>query len=235
MNTTLVKMASGLIACLALAGIPSTAQADTILNVEPNDTFATAQVIPTPAFTQEFNPYIGTGGGGGFKNTSMTLPHVTILRPGAGQTTANLDYFRFHTFVPGIIVADIDNTPMATNFDTEIHLFTGSGLPLATNDNEVGTGPGDGTGLIGDSLDSRIETGMMAPGDYVVAVARSPSVASNGGGVTDPIPAGGSYTLNISAQAIAEPGALTLLGVGVAALMGYLTWCRRKMAVPLRG
>jgi hypothetical protein len=50
-----------------------------------------------------------------------------------------------------------------------------------------------------------------------------------------PIPVGGSYTLNISAQAIAEPDPLTLLGVGVAALMGYLTWCRRKMAVPLRG
>jgi hypothetical protein len=232
MKTTLLQMASSLIAGLALVAIPPAALADTIMNVEPNDTFATAQVIPSPAFTQEFNPYIGTGGGDGFRNTSTTLPHVTILRPGAGQTTANLDYFRFHTFVPGVIVADIDNTPQATNFDTVLHLFTGSGILLATNDDEGKGGPGDlpPPALIGGMLDSRIETGILPPGDYVVAVANSPSFGSAGGGVTDPIPAFGSYTLNISAQGIAEPGALVLMSVGVAALIGYAAWRKRKTA-----
>jgi hypothetical protein len=188
MKTTLVKMACGLIACLALAAVPSTAQADTILNMEPNDTFATAQVIPTLAFTMDFNPYIGTGGGGGFVNTSTTIPHVTILRPGDNQGTANFDFFRFTTFQWGIIVADIDSKPLATNLDTVLHLFDSRGTPLATNDNEVGTGPGDGDGLMGGSLNSRIETGMLPPGDYVVAVAYSPSFAMPGGVVTGPSP-----------------------------------------------
>jgi hypothetical protein len=233
MNTTLVKMALGLIACLALAAVPPTAQAGEILNVEPNDTFATAQVIPSPAFTMEFNPYIGTGGGGAFKNTSTTIPHVTILRPGDNQVTANFDFFRFHTFAPGIIIADIDSKPLATNFNTVLHLFDSRGIPVASNDNEVGTGPGDGDGDIGGSLNSRIETGILPPGDYVVAVANSPSFALPGGaimGSSPMIPAHGSYTLNISAQAIAEPATLMLMGVGMAGLIGYATWRRRKTA-----
>jgi hypothetical protein len=224
-------MASGLMACrLALLAVHSTAQAGVILNAEPNDTFSTAQVIPSTAFTQEFNPFIGTGGGGGFMNTSTTIPHVTILRPGAGQTTANFDFFRFTTFQSGIIVADIDNTPTPTNFDMVLHLFDSKGKLLATNDNEVATGPGNGPGLIGGLLDSRIETGILPPGDYVVAVAKSPSFGSEGGGVTDPIPAGGSYTLNISAQAVPEPSTLALLGVGVGGLLGCCAWRRRKRA-----
>jgi hypothetical protein len=130
-------MTSGLIAYLAVVGIQPTAQADLILNLEPNDTFATAQVIPTAAFTLEFNPHIGTGGDSGFQNTSMTLPHVTILRPGDNQVTANFDFFRFTTFERGIIVADIDSKPLATNFDTVLLLFNGQGVLLATNDDEV--------------------------------------------------------------------------------------------------
>ena len=161
MKTTFVRMASGLIAGLALVGLCPTAQAGVILNAEPNDTFSAAQVIPRSAFTQEFNPFIGTGGGGSFMNTSTTIPHVTILRPGDGQTTANFDFFRFTTFQSGMIVADIDNTPTPTNFDTVLHLFTASGDLLATNDDAVARGPGDGPGLIGGLLDSRIETGIL--------------------------------------------------------------------------
>src|SRR6516164_2437351 len=136
MKTTFVRMASGLIAGLALVGLCPTAQAGVILNAEPNNTFGTAQVIPSSAFTQEFNPFIGTGGGGSFVNASTTMPHVTILRPGAGETTANFDFFRITTFQSGIIVADIDNTPTPTNFNTVLHLFNSAGVLLATNDNE---------------------------------------------------------------------------------------------------
>jgi hypothetical protein len=226
-------MTSGWLACLALVIVQATAQADTILNMEPNDTFATAQVIPAPAFTMEFNPYIGTGGGGAFKNTSTTVPHVTILRYGDNEGTANFDYFRFHTFLPGTIVADIDSKPLKTNFNTVLHLFDSRGIPLATNDDEVGTGPGDDDGLIGGSQNSRIETMILPPGDYVVAVANSPSFPMLGGVITGPspmIPAHGSYTLNISAQGTPEPSTLTLMGVGAAALIGYAAWRRRKTA-----
>jgi hypothetical protein len=155
---------------------------------------------------------------------------VTVLRPQAGQTRANLDYFRFTTFTSAIIVADIVSKPLETNFDTVLHLFTGSGFHLATNDNKAAVGPGDGPGLIGGILNSKIEMGILPPGDYVVAVANAPSIGSNGGDVTDPIPAGGSYTLNISAQGIPEPSTLMLLGAGVAGLIGYATWHRRKTA-----
>ena len=235
MRTVLTRSASSLMAWLALMALHSTAQAGTISNVEPNNTFGTAQVIPSSAFTQEFNPFIGTGGGGSFMNTSTTMPHVTILRPGAGETTANFDFFRITTFQSGIIVADIDNTPTPTNFNTVLHLFNSAGVLLATNDNEVGVGPGDlqPPNLIGGLEDSRIETGILPPGDYVLAVAKSPSKGLDGGDVTDPIPEFGSYTLNISAEGIpatTEPSALALMGVGAGGLVGFCAWRRRKRA-----
>jgi hypothetical protein len=224
-------LAAGLTACLALAAIGPPARAGIILNAEPNNTFGTAQVIPSADFTLDFVSTIGSGAGGGFVNTSTTMPHVTIERPGTGETTANLDYFRFTTTVSGRLILDIDSTPVPTNFDTVLHLFTGSGILLATNDDNGGD-PGDGPGLIGGLLNSRIETGVLPAGTYVAAVAQSPSVGSNGGGVTDPIPAGGSYTLNISIPAapllpIPEPTSLSLLSVGVVSLTGFALWRRR--------
>jgi hypothetical protein len=228
-----------MLACLVLAAAGATARGGIIYNTEPNNTSATAQYIPISDFTKEFNSNIGTGGGGGFVNTSTTIPHVTVLRPGAEQPTANFDFFRFTTTRPGIIVADIDNAPTLANFDTVLHLFNSAGVLLATNDDEVGTGPGDGSGLLGGLLDSRIETGLLPAGDYIVAVAQSPSFGSFGANVTDPIPAFGSYTLNISAVgavpaavpvAVPEPGTMALLGVGVASLMAYAAVRRRKKA-----
>jgi hypothetical protein len=218
-----------LVACLALAAFNPSARAGFITNAEPNNTFATAQFIPFSAFTLDFDKNIGTGGGGGFVNTSTTIPHVTILRPGAGETTANFDFFRFTTFTQGIIVADIVDTPTPTNFDTVLHLFSSSGVLLATNDDKVSLGPGDGPGLIGGLLDSRIQTGILPAGDYIVAVAKSPSFGSMGGVVTDPIPAFGSYTLNISAQAIPvpEPSSLAMLSVTLPGVIAFATWRKR--------
>jgi hypothetical protein len=217
-----------------LAAASTTARGGILYNTEPNDTFASPQVIPHSAFTLDYDPNIGTGGGGSFVNTSTTIPHVTVLRPGAAEMTTNFDFFQFTTLQPGIIVADIIDTPVPTNFDTVLHLFNSAGVLLATNDNKVATGPGDGHGLIGGLLDSKIETGILPAGDYLVGVAQSPSFGSNGGGVTDPIPAFGSYTLNISGDtlsAVPEPNSLALLGIAAGGLIVYASRGRRKRAI----
>jgi hypothetical protein len=232
MRRAVTRTVPGLLACLTLAAFSIGARGDMIFNQEPNNTFSTAQVIPRSDFTLDFNANIGTGGGGGFVNTSTVLPHVTVLRPGTAESSANLDFFRFTLPQQGVIVLDIDDTPVPTTFDTVLHLFNGSGVLLATNDNAVATGPGDGSGLIGGLLNSRIETGILPAGDYIVAVAQSPSFGSDGGGVTDPIPAFSSYTLNISVSPIAvpEPSTMALLGIGTAGLIGYRNRRGRKRA-----
>jgi hypothetical protein len=235
-SRTLTRSAVGVLVGLALAAALPAARADIVLNQEPNNTFATAQVIPASAFTQEFNPYIVVSGpSGGYVNSSLITPHATILRPGTDEFTSNLDYFRFHT-AGGPIVADIDSTPVATNFDTKIYLFNADGLLLATNDN-VGlpTDPGDGPGLIGGLLNSRIETGMLPAGDYLLAVSQAPSFGFNGGDVVGspfgggPIPFQGSYTLNLSIET-PEPSTLAMLGLGIAGLVVCRTWRRRQRA-----
>lgn len=238
LRITFAKLASVSLVCLALIEAQPRARADVISNQEPNDSFATAQVIPPEAFAREFNPFIViSDANGGYVNNSLTSDHVTILRPGTNQSTANLDYFRFRTAVFGPIVADIDNTPEATNFDTKIYLFRADGLLLAENDDVSDLTPGDDPfGLIGGILNSRIETGILPPGEYIVAVSESPSFGSDGGLVEGsifgggPVPAFGSYTLNISIP-IPEPATLSILGMGLPGLIAYslgARWRKRR-------
>ena len=81
MRTTRGQLVTGLAAWLALAAIGPPAQAGIILNAEPNDTFGTAQVIPSASFTLDFVSTIGSGGGSGFVNTSTAMPHVQSAHP----------------------------------------------------------------------------------------------------------------------------------------------------------
>ena len=129
---------------LLLGALPATA--GLVVELEPNDTFATAQILAPGALPSISTPNIGTGAGGGFVNTSTLIPHVTITE--SGDTSASLDFFSFTTNVAGVIILDIDSAPQATNFDTTIHLFDAAGTPLASSDDN-NDDPGDGPGSSG--------------------------------------------------------------------------------------
>lgn len=179
------------------------AQAAIVLAAEPNNTFATAQVIAPESFTTEFDANIGTGAGVGFVNTSTTLAHATILR----TSGTGYDYYRF-TSAGGAIVVDIDSAPVNCNVDTIINLYNSSGVSIGFSDDN-GRDPGDGGGSVGGSFNSRIQTGVLPADDYVVRVARFGVFGA------DPVGAG-SYTLHISggAQAVPEPTSIAVFAIG---------------------
>ena len=223
------------LAVLATVGLCPAGQAGLVMNAEPNDTFGSAQDV-TPFFSLEFDPNVVISAPGNtYLNTSLTTPHVTILRPGDNQPTDNLDYFKFTTLGAGAIVADITSDPVETNFDTKIYVFAADGSLVATNDDKgdlTAWIPGDLTGLIGGEWNSRIETGILPPGTYYVAVSFSASFADNagnvyaggfGGGDNPPL---GSYTLNLSTTALV-PGPAPLLLAALLAPAGWVLLRRR--------
>jgi Bacterial pre-peptidase C-terminal domain len=221
------------ISTMAMLLVALPAAAAPVVELEPNSTFGTAQILSAGTFTLNFDSNIGgTGVGGDPVNTSTSIPHATITEP--GDTSASLDFFRFTTGVAGQMILDIDSAPppQNTNFDTMIHLFDAGGNPLATSDDN-GNDPGDTPGAtIGGERNSRIQTVVLPAGTYVVAVAAFPSRADLGGIVIDGVvPAGGTYTLNISAQvsaqAVSAPATLLALGAGLIGL-GAGAWWRRR-------
>lgn len=204
----------GLLACAALVAVNTAARADIINEVEPNNTFATAQIIPDSAFTLNFDPNIGLNAGAAFVNTSTTIPHATVLLNIGGTTP---DFFRF-THLGGQIILDIDSSPVVTNHDAFISLFNSAGQELAFSDDNGGD-PGDIPGvIIGGAFNSRIQS-IQPAGDFVV------SVQGFGGAPQQ------TATLNISAfapQQIPEPTTLALLGMGAFAAAGYVVRKRRR-------
>ena len=222
------------LAVMALAGSGPVARAGLVLNTEPNDTFGSAQDV-TPFFSLEYNQDVVISTPSGYANTSLTNPHVTILRPGDSQPTDNLDYFKFTTLSNGAIVADVTSGPVLTNFDTKIYLFDASGTLVAQNDDKgFPIVPDDLPALIGGAFNSRIETAILPAGTYYVGVSASPSFPSGGGGIFGSpfgggdVPAYGSYTLNLSTTGLV-PGPAPLL---LAALLAPAAWVllRRRAA-----
>lgn len=230
-----MRRVSVVLAVLSLAVSGPAAHAGLVTNAEPNDTFGSAQDV-TPFFSLEYNPDVVISTPSGYANTSLTDPHVTILRPGESQPTDNLDYFKFTTLSNGAIVADVTSAPVLTNFDTKIYLFDASGNLIAQNDDKSAPiVPDDLLGLAGGVFNSRIETAILPAGTYYVGVSASPSFPSGGGGGIfgtpfggGDVPAYGSYTLNLSTTGLV-PGPAPLL---LAALLAPAAWVllRRKAA-----
>ena len=161
-----------------------------VSEVEPNDTVGTAQPID-----RDFNLTADGNIGDTTNNTSATIPHTTIL--GAGDDT--YDYYSFTIDSPGVTgIFDIDAT--SPGFDSTLFLFDSAGNPLAPNptftndDSSTAFGAGGSTS----GLDSYFEYTFVAAGTYVVGVARFNATAAAGGILGPPVPAGASYTLQIS-------------------------------------
>jgi hypothetical protein len=190
-----------LVGLLALAAGP--ASAAVVGESEPNDTFATAQVLAASDFTMEANPDI---------EFSTALPHVTILSGGV----SSVDMYRFTTTRPGIIVADIDSAPQFTDFDTTLELFDSSFSSIAFSDDN-GFDSGDGGDLIGGGFNSKIITGVLPAGDYYVQVNEFFGDTAH------------TYTLHISAEAktVPEPMTATVFGVSCVLAAG-VEWLRRR-------
>ena len=191
----------------------STASAGLILNVEDNDTFATAQVIPGATFTLDFDPLI-------FNST--TVPHATIIVDSQTMSSGGIDdrsFFRFTTLTPGtIFTIDVDNHPtIAPNSDAFITLFDAGGIGLADDDDASGD-PGDNGGFIGGSSNSFLTTGVLPAADYVLEVG-----SFDHGGAGD-----AAFLVNISANAVPEPSSILLVGIGTVACLGHVLRRRRR-------
>lgn len=223
---------------VAVLGLCPAARAGIVYGASDNDTFGQAQDV-TPFFSTEFNPDVVISSPSGYVNNSLTAPHVTILRPDTTKPTDQLDYFKFTLLGDGAVAADITSAPVLTNFDTKIYLFDSDGNLVAENDDKgYPLVPDDLFGLIGGAWNSRIETGILPAGTYYVGVSISPSFTDGVGGDIfgtpfggGAIPAGGSYTLNISTTAIV-PGPAGLLLAALLAPAGWVLW-RRSAATAI--
>lgn len=207
---------------LALAGAVPAAQAGNIVEVEGNDSLASAQDVSL-AFTTDFDANITNQNR---INVSTLFPHVSIA--GTGDDT--FDYYRFSVANDNSVgIFDIDfGMP---DVDIEIAVFDAAGNPLAEDDDFFQPGT-DGDEAIDDGFgsvhgyDSFIEFLFTTAGDYFVGVARFPSVSAFGGWDTNvtveevescdeegncvgtgiftetpnsvPVPTGTDYTLNIA-------------------------------------
>lgn len=195
---------------VVLVAVPAVSYASPVVSTGPN-TFATAQNVQN-FFSLDSNINI---------LNSTTQLHAEAYRPN-GTGGGGFDYFRFTTGSAGTMRFDIDSlapSPANTTYDTMIHLFDGAGNLLATSDDNGGD-VGDGPGIIGGAFNSRIDTGILPAGDYVIGVAGFFSSGGPGGQING-AQVGGSYTLNISANAaIPEPISMAVFGFAVATVGG---------------
>ena len=161
---------------------------ESFAEVEPNNTFSSAQFIDSSSFNTNFNASIQDSGG---VNISMRSPSASVTASGNGT----FDYFRFAARRGQRITLDIDDN----SFDTQIFLFDAAGNLLAENDDL------QEPGNTGDNFASFLEFVVETDGIYTVGVGQFPSSATDGGVVSGPPPPlGGLYTLNISLPFISD-------------------------------
>jgi hypothetical protein len=191
-----------------LVSYPLAAQAALVLEIEGNDTLATAQNI-NGNFTLDFSPNIGDF----TSNTSTTIPHVTVRGTGNGT----FDVYSFSTG-GGLAIFDIDvfGTPIGNPSvgglpDPFLRLFDAGGISILSDDDNVASygqgGSADHYG-VDFSFDSYIQLNL-APGNYFIRV----------GSCCEGPASSGTYELQVSvtnAQAVPEPGTLGMFALGLA-------------------
>jgi subtilisin family serine protease/Tol biopolymer transport system component len=149
--------------------------------IEPNNTLATAQNLDLAQWTNRTDLNI---------EESETVPHVSI----AGRGDGTFDYYSFMVGTAGVKgVFDIDAPAAGNTFDAKIHLFDADGTSLAEDDGNSPVDQGSTSGL-----DPRLTYRFSSPGVYVIGIARSGSVGTNGGISGSTPQLGESYTLHVS-------------------------------------
>ena len=208
-------------------------RAATVTEIEPNDTFATAQNVDA-FFSLESNPSI---------TSSTTIPHASVHSPTNRNTGTNFDVYSFTVNAANSQgIFDIDglldsngNLLQQNDEDYLIELFNASGIELAQDDdvadNPGGTDPGSG----GFFFDPFLTFTFTTPGTYFIRVGRfsgqniGPPESDNG--ITELL-AGDYYTLHLSVEsavvAVPEPTSLALLSVGMVTFAGGAAVRRRR-------
>jgi Ca2+-binding RTX toxin-like protein len=124
--------------------------------------------------------------------SSSSVPHASVRAVGNG----NYEWYSFSAAAGETVTIDIDDT---IGIDTVVRIYDANGNPLAQNDD----GPRD----VGSSVrqDSFLSFTVPAGGVYYIVVGTYAG-AGNGGFVAyDPIPAGATYTLNVSLSGADAP------------------------------
>jgi len=157
------------------------ALATTVSEVEPNDAFAGAQNVDA-YFSLDADPNI---------TDSTTVPHATVDATGNGT----LDFCSFTVLEAGMGTFDIDGA--YPGFDSYLQLFDSNGVVLDASDDgrPVDAGSTELEGCVGDpqcggfTRDSYLQYNFASAGTYYIRVSELPDTS---------IPAGKSYTLNVS-------------------------------------
>jgi hypothetical protein len=165
-----------------LGTVDSAAAAPPVVEVEPNDSRATAQNLDGATFTVANDPDI---------TDSTTVPHVSVNGTGDGT----FDYYSFtvaHAGDRGIFDIDHESSVFGPGLDTMLFLYDSAGNLIAENDDGGGDPGSNGF------LASYIDFTFAAPGTYTIAVAEYFSF-DNGGEVDGtPLSPGDAYTLQVS-------------------------------------
>ena len=126
---------------------------------------------------------------------ATTIPHVSITGTGEGD----VHFYAVTVSEGGVqITIDVDGAGgVGGSFDSWLELYDSTGTLIAQND-DSSTASGAGGSVT--TLDSFISTVLPAAGTYYIAVGRFSSLS--------PIPAGGTYELQISVDDVISTGAV---------------------------
>jgi hypothetical protein len=235
--------------------VPLAANADPVVEIESNDSAATAQNIDG-SFDLSFNALIGDAA---YVNTSTTIPHAEITGTGDGT----YDWYSFTVATAGSLgIFDIDcawqnqsgvcaGSGLITSFDAFIDLFDTDGVTPLRDTNAYSDGYDDGhiafptgTGLDAGSvgafgLDPFVTYTFATPGTYFIRVGECC-------GHSDPsdftsafaLEPSGDYLLNVSIgdptpEILLEQLGTAVIGVGPGnSLADKIMLAQTYLAVP---